>query len=209
LEAVLAEPTKFLVQQFPNEIFSGRAQNFGTRHYGLTFYAYMVAISFNRPRDFLKFCYAMRARLSASHPADMDNIDSSEIEYSDYFLKELRDELFLASKYFDFKADTDNINKLVCLLGKKDGFGYGELQSLIGEFFNVKASHKKVINFIKELWRYGVIGFKNNQSEIINFQYIKNSPPLPYEKDLKELTFYLHRGIWWGIEKRRTLNQDI
>jgi len=116
IDEYLKDPINAIRKQFPDEIFIERLKEFQTNHYGTNFYAYMVAVSFNRPRDFLMFCYAMRDRLSQKTPATFQNINSAETEYSDYFTQELKDELFLASRVLNFSSDH---NKLINILSKQ------------------------------------------------------------------------------------------
>ena len=100
LDDYLKDPVRSIKQRFPDEIFTSFLKKFSVKHFNSNFYAYMAAISFNRPRDFLQFCYALRNRLSQKLPATFENIQSAEIEYSDYFIQELRDELYIASRIF-------------------------------------------------------------------------------------------------------------
>jgi len=164
----------------------------------------MVAVSFNRPRDFLMFCYAMRDRLSERRPAEFENIESAEIEYSDYFIKELRDELFLASKMLQCELNNDNLNYLIDILSQKEGFGFPQLRTNIGQYLGETSNigKMKIEMFIQELWRYGVLGFQEEQREIINFKYIKNHSPLLLGK-IKEYVYSLHRGLWWFTQKKK------
>lgn len=200
LEKYLVDPIESLRKQFPDEIFTKILNNFNTKRYSTNFYAYIVAISFNRPRDFLKFCYAMRDRLSLKHPVEIENIESAEIEYSDYFTQELKDELFIASKIIKFEADYDGLNRLVDLLSQRNGFNVSQLRTGLGQYLGEKTSigRKKIEYLIYELWWYGIIGFQNRQVQknIIHYRYISNSIPLTKER-IKEYLFFLHRGLWW------------
>jgi len=168
------------------------------------FYAYMVAISFNRPRDFLMFCYAMRDRLSHKDEITYKNIESSEIEYSDYFTRELRDELFLASRIIGFSAEPEKIDQLIDILSKKNGFNPSELRTDLGQYLGekTKLGRKKIEAFIKELWWYGVIGYKENKRQLINFNYIPGRASFNIAK-IKSYILFLHRGLWWFSEKRK------
>ncbi len=206
LEKYLLDPIKSIREQFPDEIFTKILTNFNTNHYGTNFYAYMAVISFNRPRDFLKFCYVIKERLSLKHPVEFENIESAEIEYSDYFMKELKDELFIASKIIKFEDDFNGLNRLVDILSQRDGFNASQFRTDLGQYLGEKTSlgKKKIDNFIYQLWWYGIIGFKNRQDKknIINYRYLSSSMPLTIER-IKEYLFFLHRGLWWFVQKKK------
>lgn len=203
LKKFLLDPVKSLKIQFPDEIFSQNLEEFKTKNFATNFYAYMIAISFNRPRDFLRYCYAMRDRLSLKHPAERKNIESAEIEYSDFFRGEVRDELYLASKFLQFDCDDDGIDRLIQILAKEDGVSFGQLKSDLGRYIGIKYSigNKKIGFFINELWWYGVLGYKQKKSsQLINFRYM-NSTIFGGIDKLKEYIFYLHRGLMWFARK--------
>lgn len=204
LKESLLNPVDAIHKQFPDVIFSSTLENFSTNHYQTNFYAYMVAISFNRPRDFLMFCYAMRDRLSERHPATIDNIESAEVEYADYFINELRDELFLASKLLNCDLNNDRLNQLIDILSQKEGFKFPQLRSDIGKYLGETGGvgKMKVELFIQELWRYGILGFHEGQNGIIGFNYIKNHKLFLVWK-IKEYIYFLHRGLWWFTQKRK------
>lgn len=201
LEASLEDPIAKLKEWFPDNIFSDLLKNFDTNRYESNFYAYMAAVSFNRPRDFLKFCYALRDRLSSDHPATKENIESAEIEYTDYLELELRNELFIASKVFDYDLSHTRVNYLIRIMTKKDVFSYSELRTELGKFFKEnKVGHKKVEQLLDELWRYGVIGVKEKEDLIIRFRYLYSSAIFSKDR-FKDYKFYLHRGLWWFAKK--------
>lgn len=205
LEESLKNPKESIRKQFPDVIFSETLNDFDTNRYTTNFYAYMIATSFNRPRDFLMFCYALRDRLSLKHEATIENIDAAEIEYSDYFTGELRDELFLASRILGFNADQDKVNRLIDILSKKNGFNSSELRTDLGQYLGEKTSKlggKKIEAFIQELWWYGILGFKEDKNHLISFRYIGNRNSFLVQK-VKNYVLYLHRGLWWFAKKRR------
>lgn len=219
LEEALLDPVKSLKERFPDEIFTEFLRNLSTHRYGSNFYAYMAAISFNRPRDFLQFCYALRDRLSSKQPATFENIDAAEIEYTDYFIQELRDELYVASRIFHYDLTQDRINQLIDLMSKKESFNAPELKADLSIFMGQKTSvgNKKIEVLVSELWRYGIIGVseksqKSNKPEktktpekvekIIRFKYLSDTASFTPEK-IKNYVFYLHRGLWWFAKKRR------
>lgn len=205
----LEDPITAIRQEFPDEIFSRTLSEFKTNRYGSNFYAYMMGVSFNRPRDFLKFCYAMRERLSFSHVATFENIDSAEGEYSEYFTRELKDELYLISRLLKYDLKQENINELIDLLSERDGFNIAHLKTELSKYLGVKTKlgWNKIEEFIMELWRYGVVGFKEKQDQIINFKYISSSHPI-LAKKFKEYLFFLHRGLWWFVKKRKIEYQE-
>lgn len=202
-EEWLIDPKKSIQKLFPNDIFQDTLSSFQTNQYSTKFYAYMMAISFNRPRDFLKFCYAMRSRLSDKHPALFENIDSAEGEYDEYFVNELKDELYVSGKILDYAADLESIYGLIDSLVRDDGFVFGHLKTTVSSQLGIKTStgNKKIIRFIKEMWRYGILGFKQKEGELIRFKYMNPDKYLPQE--IKDFSFYLHRGLWWFARKRR------
>jgi hypothetical protein len=208
-EKALKNPADELKKEFPDEIFSEALEKFNTNRYGNNFYAYMVAISFNRPRDFLQFAYALRDRLSKKNPATFENIESAEIEYSDYFIGELRDELYIASKFYNYGLSKDRVHQLVDILSHQNGFNPSQLKTELGIYLGEKTSigKKKIEILIMELWRYGILGYSektpNKTDRIINFKYLDSSARLNPDK-LKDLVFYLHRGLWWFARKRKS-----
>jgi hypothetical protein len=199
LEA-LSDPINALKSKFPDEIFTKTLESLGTNRYKSNFYAYMAAISFNRPRDYLQFCFALRDRLSTSEPATFENIESAEIEYCDYFIQELRDELYVASKVFSYDLSHERINLLIDIMSRRENFNSPELKVELGKFLNEKVGHKKVEMFISEMWRYGVIGVRDKKDEVIRFKYLACSVIFTAEK-VKQYIYYLHRGLWWFAKK--------
>jgi hypothetical protein len=202
LEESLADPINAIKKQFPDDIFNEALSNFDMKRFQTNFYAYMVSISFNRPRDFLKFCYAMRDRLSLKHTATFENIESAEMEYSDYFKKELRDELFVTTRILGHELDDEKLDELIDILNKKEGFNSAEIRTRLGNYLVEKTSlgKKKIEFFISELYRYSVLGFKEKDEQIINFKYT-SSAPLILDK-IKKYLYFLHRGLWWFARKR-------
>lgn len=204
-QEALLNPIESIRKYFPDEIFADTLKKFNTNHYATNFYAYIVAISFNRPRDFLKFCYAMRNRLSTRHIAEFESIESAEIEYTEYFMRELRDELYLASKVLNFNADYTGMNKLIDLLSKENGIKSTQLKMELGRYLGLKTSisNKMIDYFIYQLWWYGVLGFQDStKGSLLNYRYLSSTIPLTIDK-IKEYVYYLHRGLWWFAQKRK------
>lgn len=204
LEASLNDPIESIRKAFPDEIFQNVLKQFETNRFQTNFYAYMVAISFNRPRDFLMFCHAMRNRLSSTRAVSFENIESAEIEYSDYFSIEVRDELYIASRILRFAANEEKLNQLIDVLSEKNGFSSSQLKVDLGKYLGEKTSlgQRKIDIFIQQLWWYGILGFQNRRDGIINFHYVVN--PLNFISDkIKSYTLYLHRGLWWFAKKRK------
>jgi hypothetical protein len=200
----LSDPVRAISALFPDEIFQDELKSFDTKKFHTNFYAFVVAISFNRPRDFLAFCHALKERLSTEHEATIENIDAAEVEYTDYFVDEIRDELYLASRIFEFKADAESINRLIDLLARHNGFSSTQLRTDIAGLLEVKTSlgRKRIESFVHELWWYGILGFKENKEELISFRYMTGMSRFLTEKADK-YTYYLHRGLWWYAQKRR------
>ena len=165
----------------------------------------MMAVSFNRPRDFLSFCYALRARLSEKHPATAENIQAAEIEYTDYFMSEIRDELFLASQVLDFNSTDEDLHKLVDVLARTDGFNSGQLRtdvaSILEEKTKTKIGKNRIESFVAQLWWYGILGFKETKDGLINYKYMSLVRFVP--QNLDKYKFFLHRGLWWFAQKRK------
>lgn len=209
LDESLADPTKTLKEQFPDEIFSETLSKFKTNRYKCNFYAYMSAISFNRPRDYLQFCYALRERLSEKHPATFENIEAAEIEYCDYFIQELRDELYIASQIFDYDLSEERINQLIDIMSNKESFKSPELKTELSKFVGQKkkVGWKKIENLVSELWRYGVLGISEKKDKIIKFKYLSDMAIFTSDK-IKQYTFYLHRGLWWFTKKYKDKNDN-
>lgn len=208
IDESLSAPVDSIKKQFPDHIFSSLLQNYDSKRYSSNFYTYMMAISFNRPRDFLMFCYAMRDRLSLKHVAETKNIESAEIEYSNYFKGEIKDELYLASKIINFNCDEDGVNKLIQILAKDEGIGFAQIKSDLGRYLGEKTStgNKKIEIFINELYQYGVLGYKDDKkAELVSFHYMKSSPINMLR--IKSITFFLHRGMMWFAKKIKLIQQ--
>ena len=203
LEKNLENPIDAIKKQFPDEIFTNAIHELNTKRFRTNFYAYVVAISFNRPRDFLKFCYAMRNRLSLKRVATLENIESAEMEYSDYFKNELRDELFLAMQILNCNLTQERMDALIDILDKDQGFSFAEIRTELGKYLGLKTSigKKKIEIFMQELYRYGILGLKRREDKEINFKYLSNIS-LILEK-IKDCVFFLHRGLWWFAHKRK------
>ncbi|MCK5413580.1 MAG: hypothetical protein KAI57_04375 [Candidatus Pacebacteria bacterium] len=209
LDESLEDPIEAIRKQFPDEIFSKTLANFGTNQHATKFYSYMISVSFNRPRDFLMFCYAMRERLSLKHVATFENIESAEIEYSEYFTSELKDELSLVGRLLKYDFSKNNINELIELLSQRENFNISQLKTELGKYLDIrtKVGWSKIKRFIRELWRYGIVGLKEKQDKIIHFKYISKESVLD-EKKFKEYLFFLHRGLWWFAEKKKNRNKE-
>lgn len=205
LDEALVDPVSSLKELFPDSIFYEKLEQFETNRYRSNFYAYMVAVSFNRPRDYLSFCYALRERLSMKHAVTIENLDSAEMEYSDYFKNEIVDELHLASKILDFTSDRNFLEKVIDLLAVDDGFSSAQLRTDVANLFGTKTKRGagKIENFIYRLWFYGVIGYRPKADKLISFKYIQPDSNLILE-NVKSYKFYLHRGLWWFTKKRRS-----
>lgn len=200
---------KSIEEIFPNEIFVEFLRKFNTKRFHTNFYAYINAITFNRPRDFLKFCFVLNKRVSDNKKVEIKHIDSSEIEYSDYFIKELKDELYLSSQLLNFKADSEGLNGLIKILASKNNFGVKELKSEVSHFLNKKASNRVVTDFINNLWLYGIIGFRGkDENELINFRYMDDSFKFSMDqREINNLIFFLHRGMYWSYKKKVQFKQ--
>lgn len=204
LEQALRSPISSMKTLFPDNLFDAKLAEFDTKRYGTNFYAYMVAISFNRPRDFLAFCYAMRDRLSLKNPITVENIDAAETEYSDYFKNEIQDELYLASQLLDFDSDHAFLDKMVDVLAERSNFNASQLRTAFAPLLKEKTSlgRKRIEQFVYQLWLYGIIGYKEKQDKFIHFKYLSQGAGLLPEK-LENYIYYLHRGLWWFAEKRK------
>lgn len=204
IEESSLDPIRAIKKQFPDEIFKEltNSENVDLHQFNSQFYAYMVAISFNRPRDFLKFCYAMRDRLSAKQVATKENIESAEIEYSDYFQTEIRDELVLTMKKMKVNFGIEKMNTLIDLLGSKDWFNNAELKVNLGKYLDEKTSHKKVEILITELYRYGILWLTEGKDKLLRFNYIWSRMNFAIGK-VREYWYYLHRWLYWFTKKRR------
>lgn len=204
IETALESATQSINEFFPSKIFNKRLEESQTKSYQTGFYAYMMSISFNRPRDFLKFCFCMRIRLSEHTPVTFPNIESAEIEYTDYLFKELKDELELTSMLKDRNTPNNDIKKLLKPLSLNDDFSYGQLRTNIASFLgkgSQKNSNSASGNFIKELWNYGILGFRNPNNNIATFKYFGFSSTLFDESNIKSYKYMLHRGIKWALRK--------
>lgn len=205
LEEALKSPISSIKSVFPDNLFDKKLAAFDTKRYGTNFYAYMVAVSFNRPRDFLAFCYAMRERLSLKNAISFENIDAAEIEYSDYFKNEIQDELYLASQLLDFDSDKTFLDKMIDVLAERENFNSNQLRTTLSPLLKEKTSigRKRIEQFVYQLWLYGIIGYKEKRDKFIHFRYLSSGAILLPEK-LEQYIYYLHRGLWWFAKKRKS-----
>jgi hypothetical protein len=84
------------------------------------------------------------------------------------------------------------------------------LRTDLGQYLGEKTSklgRKKIEAFIEELWWYGILGFKEDKKQLINFRYIAGRVPFLVSK-IKQYTLFLHRGLWWFSQKRK-IKKDI
>lgn len=202
IEEALADPFASIKSVFPDEIFE---EVLTTKHvkyeeikqYKTKFYSYMQLISFNRPRDFLRLCHAMKSRLSEVKPIESKHIKASELEYSDYFYNELRDELNIFSKVLNIEVTS--LLTLMSKLAAKSKMSYSELKAILSQY--LKASHSKTSRFVTLLWNYSLIGLAANSGrDYAHFKHNQgrnNGYDFPQEDKLKEHYFLLHRGLYW------------
>ena len=202
LDDALQDPYTSIKSVFPDEIFEEilaikKVKPEEIKHYKTKFYSYIQLISFNRPRDFLRLCHAMKSRLSESKPVEVKHMKASELEYSDYFYNELKDELNIFSKILEI--DTSTLMNLMTKLADKSKMSYPELKAILSQY--IKASHSKTSRFLGLIWTYSLLGilssgtkdyahFKHNQGR-------NNGYDFPQEDSLKNYYFLLHRGLYW------------
>lgn len=202
LEGALADPFTSIKRVFPDEMFEEilrlkhvKAEDI--KQYKTRFYSYIQLISFNRPRDFLRLCHAMKARLSESKPIEVKHIKASELEYSDYFYNELKDELNIFSKILEIEVST--LMNLMTTLADKSQLSYAEMKAALSRY--IKASHSKTSRFLSLLWGYSLIGISaTNKRDYIHFKHNQgrnNGYDFPQDEKLKEYYFLLHRGLYW------------
>lgn len=203
LEAALADPYTSIKQVFPDSIFeeviaSKKINNNEVKQYETKFYSYVQLISFNRPRDFLRLCQAMKNRLSEVNPVEAKHIFASESEYSTYFYSELKDELNIFAKVLN--VDNSKLLSVLKDLSAKSKMSYPEFRATIAQV--IKASHTQTYRFITILWSYSLIGLINDSyAEFRHNQSLSNGYEFPEEKGLKKYYFMLHRGIYWKLNK--------
>lgn len=203
IDDALNNPTQSIKEIFPDEVFEDIFRKKGInkseiKKYATSFYSYVQLISFNRPRDYLRLCFALQGRLSTTKPVEASHIIAAEREYEMYFYNELKDELSIFSKRFSISID--NMFTLLGRLSKKSSMNYSEFRQIIASDTKV-SSHKSASDMIKSLWSYSLVGYINRGS-FVKFRH--NSPAdetyeLPPDNDLKSLEFMLHRGIYWKI----------
>lgn len=206
LEQSLADPLNSIKTVFPDNVFDEVLKSKGVnpaeiKQYGTKFYAYMQLISFNRPRDFLRLCHAMKSRLSEVKAVEVKHINASELEYSTYFYNEVRDELNIFTKLL--RMQPNNILSLLSDLSKKSKLSYSEFRSILSTY--IKASHSKTIWFIESLWDYSLVGIMStSQKDFMHFKHNtgrNNGYELPEDAELKHYYFLLHRGIYWKYQQ--------
>ncbi len=211
LNKYLDDPKSSILEMFPNSTFQDRVSEFETKKYATNFYAYMMAISFNRPRDFLKYCYALKKRISEKNPVEFKNLESAEIEYTDYLLHELQDELGISSSLRGFDSNINSIRELIYQLSQSKSFNYGQLRTEMSQYLDRKSNHSVVKEFINDLWIYGILGFKKNDSKssLISFRYFENEgKSFLSESSIKDYIYSLHKGLKWAISKKTRFSKD-
>lgn len=201
-EEALSKPKEYIKKIFPDEIFKVNSTN--VHRYSTNFYTYMQLISFNRPRDFLKFGVAMKPRLSEKKPIEQTHIQAAEQEYTDYFYQEVEDELSLLTKKMGFESPKDSVFKIIHALSEEaDGFSYTHLRTELAKSFN-KSSHSEVYKFLKILWNYSILGIKKVDQEknsLLMFRHTDPGQRFPLEDNCKSYRYQLHRGLYWYIKK--------
>jgi hypothetical protein len=227
LEEALDNPIESIKSVFPDYIFeevleTKKVDNTEIKQYKTKFYSYVQLISFNRPRDFLSLCHAMKSRLSQIKPIEEKHIKASELEYSVYFYNELKDELNIFSKILSINVN--DLLRLMSKLAEKSKMSYTELRSILAS--QIKASHSNTYKFVSRLWNYSLLGiirvyapevkrdrraaprpapisssrekdyarFKHNQPRNVGYEF-------PTEETIKDYYFMLHRGLYWKIQK--------
>ncbi|HEX7483531.1 MAG TPA: hypothetical protein VF281_00100 [Candidatus Saccharimonadales bacterium] len=202
LEDALLDPFKSIKDVFPDEVFDEVMNIKGVsseeiKQYRTKFYAYVQLISFNRPRDFLRLCHAMKTRLSEVKPIEFKHIKASEIEYTEYFYNELKDELNIFAKILNI--DIISLMTLMAKLATKSKLSYQELKAMLSVF--IKASHSSTTKFITDIWNYSLIGIiSNSNKDYAHFKHNQGRNSgynFPQETQMKEYYFLLHRGLYW------------
>lgn len=205
LDKSLAAPMVSIKAVFPDDVFDEMLKLKGVKpqeikQYETKFYAYVQLISFNRPRDYLRLCHAMKSRLSQIKPVELKHIKASELEYSDYFYKETRDELNIFSKVLGMQPTA--LLRALSDLSKKSRLTYPEVKTILSKY--IKASHSKTLWFIESLWDYSLIGLMSNTK--VDFMHFKhntgrnNGFEFPYDNELKQYYFLVHRGLYWKYQ---------
>lgn len=207
LEEALESPFESIKDVFPDEVFEDvfRQKNIkpeSIKQYKTRFYSYVQLISFNRPRDFLRLCHAMKPRLSKVKPVEAKHIRASEYEYEAYFFKELKDELNIFALILNLEVR--QLMQIMSKLSEKSEMSYSELKAILSKY--IKGNHSNTLRFIEILWSYSLLGIVKPKS-YVRFKHNQSSydeENFPDEQKLKGYYFMLHRGLYWKYVNMET-----
>lgn len=105
-------------QLFPEAPYNDFMKGNQYQHFGTNFYAYIKSMSFNRPRDFLRYCW-LALRKFPTWPKDVhaEHIAAVETEFSAYLRNELKNEVYLLCQKYEIKPGT--IDKFIDSLANR------------------------------------------------------------------------------------------
>lgn len=170
-------------------------------------YQYIIDRTFLRPRDIIKFCnevliqYKRRIQNNANEPTKFDNkdINASKLEYSNYFLNELDDEIFKHIPYY--KDAIEIFKKMGYLQFKKEDF-----INTLKENTDLFKHEIEPIEILKKLFEFSIIGFyKAGGSGYGGSEYVFKYKDVRSTFDINADTYKIHPGLMEVLQLRRSI----
>jgi len=184
-----------LVNEFlPDTAFIDALSTNQIRHFHSNLYNYIFNISFNRPRDFLQFCWIATKKLPSSSKSTVSpqHLEAIEAEFGGYLRNELKDEFMLFAQ--THQIDIKNIDTLIRELALKGSLSYRQFKHLAKqhskEFIGVNP-----YQLLEHLHEYSVVGF--DMGDFTQFAYSDPEIDFPPEDDLEKAdpTLCVHLGL--------------
>lgn len=197
----------FVQKAFPTSGYDDLIDKQNIKEYQTKFYQFVNAISFNRPRDFLKLLWSMKWRIPDTWEFTIEMIRTSLMVYTDYFFNELFDELTLLNlSLMEKNISTRDLKAMFLNLASKDWFKESELRNIINKSLNdcwasKSLSKKNSWRYIEKLWEYWILWYKSKDKEYITYFYTLRSNKWVWLPNEKDTLFYLHRGLNWYTKK--------
>jgi hypothetical protein len=183
-----------LVNEFlPDTAFVNILSTNQIRHFHTNLYNYIFNISFNRPRDFLQFCWIATKKLPPTkNILSAQHLEAIEAEFGAYLRNELKDEFMLFTQ--THQIDIKNVDTLIRELALKGSLSYRQFKHLTKqhskEFVGVSP-----YQLLEHLYEYSVVGF--DMGNFTQFAYSDPEIDFPAEDDLENAdpTLCVHLGL--------------
>jgi hypothetical protein len=163
-------------------------------------YQHLLDRTFNRPRDIIKFCNEImtsyKARLaSGTQPADMpsnrlinEDIISARRAYSEYFYKELEDEIH---KHLPNYTDMLDIIRSIGIAG----FRKEQLEAACARRPNLIAMNQKPLDIARQLFAFSVVAYQKTGGSGGGSEYVWRYLDTGARFDETASVFRVHPGL--------------